>query len=152
MIKRQILKNKKGQVLGLPMYLIIVMIVAVAVIAAVIFMIPQGTKSMIAQVTDESVQTGDGVTGEVTFDAFTVQVKVTTNDERRDPIEGAIVRLVGGHAIQESDPTGPDGIASIQIEDAKLDSNINEAYMKMTVKAAGFEDFEDDQAVILYRG
>ncbi len=38
-------RNNEAQVLGLPMYLIIVMIVAVAVIAAVIFMIPQGTQT-----------------------------------------------------------------------------------------------------------
>jgi len=148
-------KNEEGDVLGLPMYLIIVMIVAVAVIAAVIFMIPKGTQTMNAQVTSGSVQTGNGDPGEIDIPAgktFTVKVLVTTNDERRDPIQGAIVRLDGGHAIAESAPTGSDGIATLTVNNAKLDANINEVYMKMTVKATGFKDFEDDKAVILYRG
>lgn len=152
-IKRRFFgRNNKGQVLGLPMYLIIVMIVAVAVIAAVIFMIPKGTQTMNAQVTNGSVQTGDGSNGEITLGDFTVSVEVRTNDDRRDPIQGAVVRLVGGHAIAESDPTGTGGVATLTVTGTKLDANVNEAYMKMTVKASGFEDFEDDQAVIIYRG
>jgi hypothetical protein len=155
-MKRILFKgSEEGQVLGLPMYLIIVMIVAVAVIAAVIFMMPQGTRTMNAQVTDGSVQTGDGSNGEIDIPSggsFTVTVAVTTNDDRHDPIQGAIVRLVGGHAIDESDPTGADGIATLTVVGAKLDPNVNEAYMRMTVKGSGYEDFEDDQAVLLYRG
>jgi hypothetical protein len=134
------------------MYLIIVMIVAVAVIAAVIFMIPKGTQTMNAQVTSGSVQTASGSTGEFEFEDFEVTVAVTTNDDRQDPIQGAVVRLSGGHGIGESSPTGADGIAQITVSGAKLDANINEAYMKMTVKATGYEDFIDNEAVLLYRG
>ena len=155
MRKKIFVKNEEGDVLGLPMYLIIVMIVAVAVIAAVIFMIPKGTQTMNAQVTDGSAQTGDGSSGEIdipTAGTFTVKVLVTTNDDRRDPIQGAVVRLVGGHTIAESNPTGTDGIATLTVNGAKLDANIIETNMKMTVKASGFKDFEDDEAVILYRG
>jgi len=150
---KKLRRNSNGQVLGLPMYLIIVMIVAVAVIAAVIFMIPQGTKTMNAQIISGSVETGDGSTGEITLSDFDVQIQVTTNDERKDPIEGATVRLVGGHTVSESqNPTDADGYTTLTVTGAKLDPNINEAYLKMTVKAAGYEDFEDDQAVIIYRG
>jgi len=156
-MKRTLFKgNEEGQVLGLPMYLIIVMIVAVAVIAAVIFMMPQGTRTMSAQITAGSVQTGDGSNGEIDIPSagtFPVTVQITTNDDRNDPIQGATVRLVGGHAIGETvQQTGADGIATLTVNGAKLDPNVNEAYMKMTVKALGYEDFEDDQAVLLYRG
>jgi len=145
-------KNEKGQVLGLPIYLIVIIIVAVAVIAAVIFMIPRGSQTMIAQITDGSVQSASGATGEYSYSSFTVTVEIKTNDDRQDPIEGAVVRLSGGHGIGESDPTGSNGIATISVTGAKLDANINEAYMKMTIKASGYEDFEDDEAVLLYRG
>ena len=52
---KKILSKKDAQVLGLPMYLIIVMIVSVAVISAVIYMIPQGTKTLNALVIENSV-------------------------------------------------------------------------------------------------
>ena len=147
--------NNEAQVLGLPMYLIIVMIVAVAVIAAVIFMIPQGTQTMNAQVTSGSVQTEDagGSAAELNFSGFSVNVKVTTNDDRHDPISGAVVRLSGGHTAQEA-TTDAQGVATLTFADdaVKLDANVNEAYMKMTVKASGYEDFEDLETVLLYRG
>lgn len=144
-------KNNKAQVLGLPMYLIIVMIVAVAVIAAVIFMIPKGTQTMNAQVTGGSVQTGTvQADGTVTFADFQVSVSVTTNDDRRDPVADATVRLFGGGVAAEG-TTNAQGVASFQVTGANLGVGVNEEYMKMTVKASGFEDFEDDTAVLLYR-
>ena len=151
MKKRLFSKNNKAQVLGLPMYLIIVMIVAVAVIAAVLFMMPKGTKMIDAQVTEGSVFKGNGDAGDITISSVVVKVKVTTDDDRRDPIEGATVRLSGAHGIGE-DETGADGVATITVGDCQLDAGINEAYMKMTVKASGYEDFIDDEAVIIYRG
>lgn len=149
---RNIKTNEKAQVLDLPMYLIIIMIVAVAIIAAVLMMMPQGTKMMDAQVTSGSVAKGGGDIGDITIPSFTVTIKVTTDDDRKDPIEGAVVRLSGAHGIGESDPTGTDGIATISLTGCMLDSGVNEAYIKMTVKATGYEDFEDPEAVIVYRG
>ncbi len=151
MKRKSLIRNSKGQVLGLPMYLIVIMIVAVAVIAAVILMIPKGSQTMIAQINAGSVQSGTGSAGDYTFGDFTVTVTIMTNDDRQDPIQDAIVRLSGGHTVAEA-TTGADGVASITVSGAKLDANINEAYMKMTVKASGYEDFEDADAVLLYRG
>lgn len=149
---RRMKGNDKGQVLGLPMYLIIIMIVAVAVIAAVIFMLPQGTKTMKAEVTDNSVFSAGSATGDGTyeFDGFTVTVSVATADERGDPIVGATVRLSGGGVVGQG-TTLADGTATIDVTGAKLDPNINEANMKMTIKSSGFEDYTDDSAVLLYR-
>ena len=145
-------RNDKGQVLGLPMYLIIIMIVAVAVIAAVIFMLPQGTKTMKAEVTLNSVFSGGAPAGDGTYEFgnFAVTVSVATADERGDPIVGATVRLSGGGVVGQG-TTSADGTATIDVTGAKLDPNINEANMKMTIKSSGFEDFTDDSAVLLYR-
>ena len=128
------------------------MIVAVAVIAAVIFMLPQGTKAMKAEVTDNSVFSGGTAVGDGTyeFDGFTVTVSVATADERGDPIVGATVRLSGGGVVGQG-TTLADGTATIDLTGAKLDPNINEANMKMTIKSSGFEDYTDDSAVLLYR-
>jgi len=159
---RKMKGNNKGQVLGLPMYLIIIMIVAVAVIAAVIFMLPQGTKTIKAQVTEGSVySTGTLATdGTYNFNAFQVTVLVTTSDERSDPIYGATVRLSGGGVIAQgtTDNSGTvvfDGGTGAghgnTITGAKLDPNNFEANMKLTIKASGYEDYTDDSAVLLYR-
>ena len=152
-MKGKIIKiDNRGQVLGLPMYLIIVMIVAVAVIAAVIFMLPQGTKTIKAQVTDNSVYSlgANNANGVYTFLDFTVTLNVFTADERGDPIVGARVRLSGGGIVGEGQ-TNQNGVAIVDISGAKLDPNINEAYMTMTIKSSGFEDFTDDSAVLLFR-
>lgn len=153
MKKTVFVRNQEGQVLGLPMYLIIVMIVAVAVIAAVIFMIPQGTKTMNAAVSTGSAQLSTGVNAdnEATFGVIPVTITVTTNDEQRSPIMGATVRLVGCHVVGEG-TTLADGVAAFDVPaGAYLAAGINEGKLKMTVKAPGYEDFEDDSAVVLLR-
>lgn len=143
-------KDDNAQVLGLPMYLIIVMIVAVAVIAAVIFMIPQGTGMMNAQITENAVIAEDpGNASAFTLSETSVEVKVTTNDESASPIAGATVMLIGsGDAV--SDTTNGDGIATLDVQPS-LAENSDEAFMKLTVKAAGYQEYSDDQAVTVYR-
>jgi len=151
MRKKFFVKNEAGDVLGLPMYLIIVMIVAVAVIAAVIFMIPKGTQTMNAQIVSGATMGEDpGNADEFTFSSsYDVKIKVTTNDERADPISGATVTLVGA-GVAGSGTTDANGEATISVT-PKLGANINEAHMELTVKAAGFQDFNDDEAVTVMR-
>jgi hypothetical protein len=151
----QFVNNKEADVLGLPMYLIIIMIVAVAVIAAVVYMIPKGTKTMNAQVTANALmsETPAAAVGAGRFvftSTFAVTVSVTTNDERADPINGATVTLAGaGVAVQGT--TGVAGTVTLAAVSPILDANINEAHMTLTVKAAGYEDFSDDTAVTVMR-
>jgi hypothetical protein len=154
MSRRNFWKNASGDVLGIPMYLIIIMIVAVAVIAAVVFMIPKGTRTMNAQVTSNALlaeSPGSTGSGSFTFSkTYTIWVKVTTNDQRADPIADATVILSGaGDASQGK--TLKNGSAKITGVKPILDVNVNEAYMKLTVKATGFEDFTDIKAVNVVR-
>ena len=152
MKKRCFKKNNKAQVLGLPMYLIIIMIVAVAVIAAVLFMLPRGTKTIEAMVTENfliSEDPGAAGMGEYTFNTYTVKVKVTTNDENADPISGARVILTGA-GTSGSDYTDANGVAIIDVT-PKLAENEKDAYMKLEIKASGFEDYEKIQAVHIHR-
>lgn len=148
---KRLTTNKSAQVLGLPMYLIIVMVVAVAVIAAVIFMIPQGTQTMNALVTENAVIAEDpGNASSFTFSqSYDVTVKVTTNDDRADPLQDATVTLVGS-GVASTTSTNADGIATLSITPT-LAENINEATVKLKVKATGFEDFSDDDAITIYR-
>jgi len=154
MRKRCFRENHEGDVLGIPMYLIIIMIVAVAVIAAVVVMIPKGTRAMNAQVTTNALlaeNPGNNGGGVFTFSkTYTIWVKVTTNDPRADPIAGATVTLTGaGEAGQGK--TLDNGSAKIAGIKPTLDANVNEAYMTLTVKAAGYQEFVDDTAVTVMR-
>lgn len=143
--------NNNGQVLGLPMYLIIVMIVAVAVIAAVIFMIPQGTGMISAQITKNAVIAESvGNASEYTFSSsYDVVVKVTSQAKTASPIAGATVTLLGsGDAVANT--TNDNGLAILNVTPS-LAQNCNEDYMKLVVKAAGYQEYSDEQAVTVYR-
>jgi hypothetical protein len=154
MNQRNFRKNESGDVLGIPMYLIIIMIVAVAVIAAVVFMIPKATRTMNAQVTANALiaeNPGTKGAGSFTFSkTYTIWVKVTTSDQRADPIADATVTLVGA-GVAGRGKTLTNGSAKITGIKPILDVNINEANMIMTVKATGFEDFIDTKAVTVVR-
>ncbi len=146
--------NDRGDVLGIPMYLIVIMIVAVAVIASVIFMIPKATRTMNVQVTSNALiaeSPGSDGGGKFTFSkTYTIWVKVTTSDERAEPISEATVTIVGaGDAGQGK--TLDNGSAKITGLKPILDANINEAYMVLTVKANGYEDYTDTKAVSVIR-
>lgn len=154
MKRRYFRKNESGDVLGIPMYLIIIMIVAVAVIAAVVFMIPKATRTMTAQVTGNALiaeSPGTKGAGLFTFSkTYTIWVKVATNDERSDPIADATVTLVGS-GVAGQGKTLTNGSAKITGIKPILDANVNEAHLRLTVKATGFDDFIDTKAVTVVR-
>ncbi len=148
MKKNSFRSNEKAQVLGLPMYLIIIMIVAVAVIAAVIFMMPQGSKQIDAQITSGSLIGGSG-TGRITPKGD-VTIKVVTKDGSADPISGATVTLIGA-GVAEEHVTDNDGEWTFTDVSPVLEANKNEDYITVRVKASGFEDYEDVQAIHVVR-
>jgi hypothetical protein len=149
------IKNKEADVLGLPMYLIIVMIVAVAVIAAVVAMIPRGTRTLQASVTTGALGAKTQHNGTATVNISSLKVKVYSNDERRDPIKGATVTISGlGVAIslsENSTTTGTYDEIQGDLRTAKLPANVNEGYLKLIVKAPGYETFEDPHAILVIR-
>jgi hypothetical protein len=153
----QFIKNQEADVLGLPMYLIIVMIIAVAVIAAVIYMIPTGTKTLQAVVTEGAAFTaavqGDG-TATVTPAADSIKVSLYTNDERRDPITGASVTVIGlGTTIAFTEQATIGTYHSqVAVDPVRLAPHANQGYLTLIVRAPGFENFEDTRAIMIVRG
>ena len=149
--ERNLKRNEKAAVLDLPMYLIIVMIIAVAVIAAVVFMIPKGTRTMNGVVTNGFlISANPGHSGEYRFPiSRTVWIRITTSDEKADPISGAMVVLTGGNT-SVSGRTLTNGSVSLLVRPT-LPANINEVYIKLSVKADGYKDFIDDEAILVNR-
>lgn len=144
-------KNQQAAILDLPMYLIIVMIVAIAVIAAVIYMIPMGTRTLNATVTSNFLLNArPGHSGEYRFSSLRdVWIQVTTNDDKRDPISNAMVILTGANT-SDSGRTSSDGTVMLRIRPT-IPENVNQIYIKMTVKADGYKDFVDEQAILVNR-
>ena len=126
------------------------MIVAIAVIAAVIFMMPRGTKQISAVVTDNYL-ISESSTGmdELTFGSYTVEVKVTSNDENADPISGAYVTLTGA-GTSGADDTDANGVATVPVTPV-LGENELDAYMKLEVRASGYENKVIEDAVHVHR-
>lgn len=148
MKKISLRKNNEAQVLGLPMYLIIIMIVAVAVIAAVIFMMPQGSRHIDAQITSGSIISDTG-TGEIR-PSGDVTIRVVTKDSRADPLSGATVTLSGAGVARE-EITNDNGEFTFTGVTAFLDANKNEDYITVTIRASGFEEYKDTQAIRVVR-
>lgn len=141
-------KNDKAQVLGLPMYLIIIMIVAIAVIAAVIFMMPKGTQKIKAEVTTGFLISSAPGTGgdEITISGSGT---ITVTDMDGNPISSARVTLTEA-GVSWSGTTGSDGTVSFSISPT-LPENIDRLYVTMRVKADGYDDFEDLNAIEVTR-
>jgi len=110
-------------------------------------MIPQANKMMNAQISPGVIEIQEDGTQN---GSLLVTVNVTTKDDRADPIADATVSLVGGGKAF-SQTTDSSGTASFTVSGLSLDSNINEAYLKVTISASGFEDYTKDQAILLYR-
>ncbi len=148
-MRRLARRDSSAQVLGLPMYLIIVMVVAVAIIAAVIAMIPHGRKTINAVVIENPIiAENPGNSSAFTFsNSYDVKIRVTSSDG--EPISGATVILLGA-GVAESGLTNGEGEVTITIK-PYLGENINEDHIKITVKASGFEDYVDEDAIIVYR-
>jgi len=143
--------NSKGQVLGLPMYLIIIMIVAVAVIAAVIFMLPQGSKMLDVEIDGSMIPlTGNGkITGSAPAD---IVITVRTKDDAANVVSNARIILTGAGVAYEGE-TNADGVCTVPAASATaiLEENKDLDYVTLTIKASGFEDFENTEALSVVR-
>jgi hypothetical protein len=150
----QFIKNQEADVLGLPMYLIIVMIIAVAVIAAVIYMIPTGTKTMTAQISPGVIAATTIAGGTAHNDTAKIWVNVSTMDAQRNPISGATVTLTGLGTVINFDEKGVGsylGVAPTN-QNITLPNNVNEGYLRLIIRApGGFENYEDSQAIFVVR-
>lgn len=148
-MSRRIFRNHSAQVLGLPMYLIIVMVIAVAIIAAVVAMIPHGTQTLQATVIQNPViGENPGNASAFTFSkSYDIKIKVVTSDDRA--VSGATVMLIGA-GVAETGITDANGEVTITIT-PYLGENINEDHIKMVVKTKGFQDYTDEEAIIVYR-
>jgi len=161
MLKNKWLRDRRG-IEGLPMHLIIIVVIAGVVIAAILAMMgtfnPKDSLQIEYAGTDgrHNCSDGDGnlvkVTAagaeEVTDIDFNATIKVF--DSKGNPVKGATVVLAGAQSAG-SGTTDENGEATVQVDDAVLKANQQSAYMSLTVKASGFHDYTDEEAILLQR-
>jgi len=162
-IRIKFIEDKRG-IEGLPMRLIIIVVIAVVIIAALVTMMKYVTvdKPMTAscveiqQNGDTRVEAGEGFVVKVDYSGMDAisnikfKAKISVKDNDGKPVSGADVIIDGAHAVG-SGKTGGDGNVTISIENAKLEENQGEAYMKITVKAKGYRDFKDEEGLLIKR-
>ncbi|MEM1513702.1 MAG: hypothetical protein QXW78_00580 [Candidatus Thermoplasmatota archaeon] len=156
-------KDKRG-IEGLPMHLIIIVVIAVAVLAAVLAMMKYVTfdKPMEIKCTQirgdvQKVRDSEGYlvkvnsTGneKITNIDFTAYIEVYEKNSGK-PISGATVTIIGAGAVG-SGKTNATGIAKVKVENAELAENQDEVYLKIEVKASGYQDFVDDKGLLIVR-
>ena len=162
-IKVKFIEDRRG-IEGLPMRLIIIVVIAVIIIAALVTMMKYVTvdKPMTAscieiqQNGDTRVEAGEGFVAKVDYSGMDAisnikfKAKIVVKDNDGKPVSGADVIIDGAHAVG-SGKTDGSGNVTISIENAKLEENQEDAYMKIIVKAKGYRDFEDDQGLLIKR-
>lgn len=161
MLKNKWLKDRRG-IEGLPMHLIIIVVIAGVVIAAILAMMgtfnPKDSIQIEYAGTDGRHNCSDGhgslvkvnATGaeEVIHINFTATIKVF--DSKGNPVKGATVVLAGAQSAG-SNTTDANGTAKVEVDDAVLKANQQQAYMSLTVKASGFHDYTDEESILLQR-
>jgi hypothetical protein len=150
---RHLNRDNEAQVLGLPLYLIIIMIIAVAVIAAVMAMMSDlGTPQKMNAVCDPASFTAqDNATylnGVYKYEDLDITVRVTRSGGAADPVRDATVILEGGGAISHK-KTLEDGTIKLTLSGVEVPANTDKTWISITVKADGYEDYQDGNAVIL---
>jgi hypothetical protein len=162
-LRGNLFKDRRG-IEGLPMHLIIIVVIAVAVLAAVLAMMkyvtfdkPMEATCIKIQGNVQKVKDSDGYLVKVTSTGgekitnidFTAYVQVYEKDSKK-PITGATVTIIGANAVG-SGKTNETGVAKVKVENAELAENQDEVYLKIEVKASGYQDFVDDQGILIVR-
>ncbi len=146
------LEDQRG-IEGLPMKLIIIVVIAGAVLAAVLMMIPEGTGTLNAECISVDGNSGhlktvSAASGEISVGSFDVTVQVTDGDG--DPVADADVTLIGANGAGAG-KTGGDGEVTVTVQNARLDTNEEKDYVSVEVTASGHHSYEEEQFVVIAR-
>lgn len=134
--------------LELPINIVVMLVVGMVALAALIAIIPTPTKTMSVSVDPSMIA---ATSSDFTSDVEGVVVTVTDPDG--NPVQGAtcILRGAGGVASATSGNDGACNLKKIGDGTFNLPSNQNELNLKLTVKADGFYDYENENAVLVVK-
>lgn len=151
--------KKDEQAIELPINIVVMLVVGMVALASLLSIIPKSKEYLTVDVMDIKVNDGavqEGSIATLRGDGdFVIKVKLKVYDKNNNPVEKASATLSGGGGFG-TDQTNSNGQAIILLGDSNSTKvifrpNQQTVQLKLAVKANGFYDYEDGNAVQLYK-
>ncbi|HWQ95931.1 MAG TPA: carboxypeptidase regulatory-like domain-containing protein [Candidatus Methylomirabilis sp.] len=156
-----IVKNfkKDEHAIELPINIVVMLVVGMVSLAALISIIPKPKEYLTVDIIDIKIDDGTAHEGNIATVSgsgdYKVKVNVKVYDKNNNPVEKASVSLSGGGGFG-ADQTSRKGEASLTLGSSQstrvvFRPNQKSVELKLEVKANGFYDYEDENAIQIYR-
>jgi hypothetical protein len=155
------LKNfkKDERAIELPINIVVMLVVGMVALAALLSIIPKSKEYLTVDVIDIKINDGAVQEGSIATVGkegdYRVKVNLKVYDKNNNPVEKASVTLSGGGGFG-TDQTNSYGEAIVTLGDTKSTNvtfrpNQKSIDLKLAVKANGFYDYEDGNAIQIYQ-
>ncbi|MDP3104291.1 MAG: carboxypeptidase regulatory-like domain-containing protein [Candidatus Methanoperedens sp.] len=149
--------RKDEHAIELPINIVVMLVVGMVALAALLAIIPKSKESLSVDIIDVKVSDDNPYKGSsakvVGAKDHTVTVNIKVYDKNNNPVEKASATLSGGGGFG-TDQTNKSGLAKIYLggtggSRVTIRPNQQTVELKLVVKANGFYDYQDEQAVLL---
>jgi len=156
-MKRSNKFRKDERAIELPINIVVMLVVGMVALAALLSIIPKSKENMSVDIIDVKVSDDNPYKGSsakvVGAKDHTVTVNIKVYDKNNNPVEKASATLSGGGGFG-TDQTNKSGLAKIYLGGTSgsmvtIRPNQQTVELKIVVKANGFYDYQDEQAVLL---
>jgi hypothetical protein len=150
--------RKDERAIELPINIVVMLVVGMVALAALLSIIPKSKEYLTVDVIDIKIDNGAVQKGSIaTVDGegdYKVKVNLKVYDKNNNPVEKASVTLSGGGGFG-ADQTNTYGESIITLGESKSTNvtfrpNQESIELKIAVKANGFYDYEDGNAIQIY--
>ena len=151
--------KKDERAIELPINIVVMLVVGMVALAALLSIIPKSKEYLTVDVIDIKVNDGavqEGSIATLRGDGdFIIKVNLKVYDKNNNPVEKASVTLNGGGGFG-TDQTNSNGEAIILLGDSNSTKvtfrpNQQTVQLKLAAKANGFYDYEDINAIQLFK-
>ncbi len=151
--------NKDEGAIELPINIVVMLVVGMVALAALLSIIPKSKDYLTVDIINVKIDDGAVQEGNIATlrgdGQYKVKVNLKVYDKNNDPVEKASVSLSGGGGFG-MDQTNSLGEAIVTMGDTQstnvtLRQNQKSVALKLVVKANGFFDYEDENAIQLFR-
>ena len=151
--------KKDERAIELPINIVVMLVVGMVALAALLSIIPKSKEYLTVDVIDIKINNGTVQEGSIATVGgegdYKVKVNLKVYDKNNNPVDKASVTLSGGGGFGV-DQTNSYGAAIITLGDTKSTNvtfrpNQKSIELKLAVKANGFYDYEDGNAIQIYQ-
>ncbi len=150
--------RKDEQAIELPINIVVMLVVGMVALAALLSIIPKSKEYLTVDVIDIKINDGAVQEGSIATVGgegdYKVKVNLKIYDKNNNPVDKASVTLSGGGGFG-ADQTNSNGEAVVTLGETKSTNvtfrpNQDSIDLKIAVKANGFYDYEDGNAIQIY--